>query len=144
MATCANLKERFGKRYRVTYEESYRAQRGPRAWADDPWLMILPCQFGHIFPHGGDMLAASTDRAGGTARKLRALPGMIVHQDGDDGLTVLFHAGRFDEVAAIMRPRRRRVLSEGERARLRALSRIHGFRPITGAPETSAVCVGSD
>ena len=138
---CVNLKECFGRKYKVRREESYYADRGPRAWADDPWLQIMPCLLGHIFPHGGDVLAASTDKAGPTARKLKGLPFATVHQDGDDGVTVLFHADRFGEVAAIMQPRRRRVASEAEKARLRQLSRLHGFQPITGARGAIAICV---
>jgi hypothetical protein len=35
---CINLKARFGKRYKVTYEESYFAEYGPHARKEDPWL----------------------------------------------------------------------------------------------------------
>jgi len=55
MPTCINLKELLGRRYRVTYEESYRADHGPGARTADPWLMIVPCRYGHIFPHGGQL-----------------------------------------------------------------------------------------
>jgi len=59
--TCVNLRERYGRRYRVTYEPSYHPEHGPNARIHDPWLMIVPCRFGHIFPHGGSTLAASVD-----------------------------------------------------------------------------------
>ncbi len=140
---CVNLKRLFGKRFRVRYEESYYAQYGPNARTDDPWLQIIPCDMGHIYPHGGNMLAASTNKPGPTVRKLKALPGVIVHQDGNDGANILFHIDQFDAVAEIMRPKRRRVASEAERERLRLLSAKYGFKSITGAPETSAVCVGT-
>jgi hypothetical protein len=119
--TCINLKERFGKQYRVVCEDSYYAQYGPRARTVDSWLMVMPCRHGHIFPHGGDLLAASTDKAGGVARRLKALAGVTVHQDGDDGATVLFPVEMFNQVAALMKPRRRRVvnLTEEQRAELR-------------------------
>jgi len=29
MLTCINLRERFGRRYKTTYDESYRAEYGP-------------------------------------------------------------------------------------------------------------------
>ena len=138
---CVNLKERFGKRYRVRHEESYRAARGNRAWADDPWLQIVPCQHGHVFPHGVDMLAASTDRSGSIARRLKALPGVAVWQAGSDGATVLFPVGMIDQVAAIMLPKRRRRLSEAARAQLAAAGAKTRFAPGVGAPKTSAVCV---
>lgn len=112
---CVNLQRRFGGRHRVAYEESYYAQYGPGARTDDPWLRIIPCRHGHIYPHGGDTLAASTDRRGAVATRLVALPGVTLHQDGSDGVTVLFHVDRFGEVAEIMQPRRRRRLSEAQR-----------------------------
>lgn len=139
---CVNLKERFGQRYRVRYEESYRAQYGPRAFTVDPWLQIIPCQHGHVLPHGGDMLAASTDRRGPIARRLIALPEATIHQDGDDGVTVLFQVDQFDAVAEVMKPRRRRIVSEAERERLRTLGAKYGFQPGCGAHSESAVCVG--
>jgi len=119
--TCINLKERFGRRYRVVYEESYYAQYGPNARVPDPWLMILPCKFGHIFPHGGDMLAASVDGHPNVAGLLRRLPRCQVWQDGDFGeLTVTFDVADFDEVARIMRPRRRRQVTPEQKAELLA------------------------
>ena len=140
---CVNLKERFGKRFKVGYEESYYVEHGDQAWVDDPWLQMILCRYGHVFPHGGNMLAASTDKAGRTARKLKALPGVIVHQDGDDGVTVLFPMERFDEVAAIMLPKRRRRLSEAAKVRLVEAGAKTRFQHGVRSRKSSAVCVGS-
>jgi hypothetical protein len=115
MSECIDLAERFGRQYRVEYEESYAAQYGPRARVNDPWLKIIPCRAGHICPWGGDNLAAVTDKVGPTARKLAALPGANLWQDGDDGVTVLFDVAQFPEVAKLMHPRRKRRLSEAQR-----------------------------
>jgi hypothetical protein len=38
-----------------------------------------------------------------------------LYQDGSDGVTVLFDVADFDQMAAIIRPRRRRRLSEARR-----------------------------
>ena len=62
-----------------------------------------------------------------------------LHQDGDDGLTVLFPVERFHEVATLMKPRRRRVLSDAERQRLREMGAKYAFQ----SHGTCAVCVGS-
>jgi hypothetical protein len=106
---CLNLKRRFGQRSRVTYKESYRAEHGPAARVEDPWLMIIPCKYGHLFPWDTTTLAASVDGHPSVAGRLRRLPCCRVHQDGDFGeLTVLFNADDFPKVAQIMRPRRRR------------------------------------
>ena len=37
MPDCVDLKEHFGHKYRVAYEESYAAERGERAFARDPY-----------------------------------------------------------------------------------------------------------
>jgi len=120
---CVNLKRRFGRQYRVTYEESYVAQYGEGGRTEDPWLMILRCLHGHIFPHGGETLAASTNRHGKIAKQLLSLSSTTIHQHGDDGVTVLFHVDDFDAVAEHLKPRRRRQVSEQERVRLAELGR---------------------
>ena len=53
-AECVNLKARFGGRFKVVYEESYAAERGGHGRAEDPWLMVIPCQHGEIYPYGYD------------------------------------------------------------------------------------------
>jgi hypothetical protein len=92
MAACIELEKRFGKTYRVGYEPAYRAEHGKNGRADDPWLKIIPCQRGHIFPWGGDRLAASIDTRGASAKQLMELRGVEVVQDASDGATVLFGA----------------------------------------------------
>ena len=117
-----DLAEQFGNRYRIEREESYHAQYGPNARINDPWLKIIPCQRGHIYPHGGDVLAASVVGRRKVASQLRRLPCCRVHQDGDDGeLTVLFDVADFAQVAKIIRPRRRRQVSAAERERLKGM-----------------------
>jgi hypothetical protein len=111
MATCIDLKVHFGNRYRTQYEESYYAERGESARVHDPWLVVIPCKYGHIYPHGGEYLAASTTHRGAIANQLAALSCVRVVQDGDDGLNAVFHIGDFDQVAAVMKPKRRRKLS---------------------------------
>ena len=138
---CISLKERFGNHYRVEYEESYHADHGPHARADDPWLMILPCGNGHICPWGDDLLAACTKKAGPVvARRLKKLPFTNIAQDGDDGANVLFHAKHFDAVAKIMRPRRRRQMSEKQRQRLVEAGRKFHFRPGAQNAESDPEC----
>jgi len=99
---CVNLKNAFGKKYRIALEE-------PNMRSDDPWVQIIPCRYGHIFPHGGKLLAASVDGHPGVAGRLRKLRCCRVHQDGDFGeLTVVFDIADFEKVAKVMRPRQRR------------------------------------
>ena len=112
---CINLKRRFGDRYRVEFEESYHADHGDRARTEDPWLMIIPCQRGHIYPHSHNRLGASTDRCGKTANQLKRLACTKVVQDGSVGVNVIFEVSDFEKVAKIMKPRRRRRQSPEQR-----------------------------
>ena len=125
---CVNLKTTFGQTYRVTYEESYWAERGEHGRADEPWLQIIPCGFGHIYPHGGNLLAVATNNRGQIARRISQLPFVTVVQDGSDGINATFPVKHFEEIAEIVKPRRRRHLSDQHRAKLMASSERHRFR----------------
>lgn len=129
MTACVNLRERFGDVYRVQHEESYAADRGEHARTADPWLMVIPCQHGQIYPHGRDVLAASTNTRGGIARKLAALDCTTVVQDGSDGINATFHVRDFERVAELMKPkRRRRMTEEQQRAAAERLAK-YAFKP---------------
>ena len=129
METCINLKERFGDVCKVEYEESYHADRGANARTEDPWLQVLLCKHGHIYPHGPDVLAASTNTRGGIARKLAALDCTTVVQDGSDGINATFHVRDFERVAELMKPRRwRRLTVEQRRAAAERLAK-YAFKP---------------
>lgn len=124
---CVNLRERFGRKYKVVYGESYNAEYGPNAKVEDPWLMIIPCQHGHICPWGDELLAACTNYAGRIANRLRKLPYVTVAQDGDDGINATFDAKHFAEIAEIMLPRKKRTLSESQRQQ--NIERLRRFWP---------------
>ena len=126
---CPDLKVIAAGKYRLLCDESYSAEHGARGRSADLWLLTIPCLHGHVFPFGPGMLAASTNRHGGIAGRLAALPGCRVHQDGDDGLTVVFPEAMFQAVAAIIRPRRRRRWSEAQRAQAVAEGRLLGAKP---------------
>lgn len=133
--TCIHLRERFGKRYKIGVDrESYVAQYGATAVREDPWLLLIPGGRGHVYPHGGDLLAASTNTSGPTAKAVLQLPGVIVHQNGADGVTVLFREPQLSQVAQLLQLRRRRRVSDQERQRLVELGRQHGFQA------RSAIC----
>ncbi len=54
------------------------------------------------------------------ARQLASIPGVDLAQAGDQEKTFIFHVSLIDQVAAIVKPRRRRQHSEETRARLAA------------------------
>jgi hypothetical protein len=129
--TPINLRDRFGKKYRVTYEESYCAQYGERARIDDPWLQVIEGRLGHIYPFDGELLAASTAARGPLAKRLASLPFCRVWQDGDDGITVLFPAEQFKVIAKLLRVRVKRGLSLAQRKALAEGGASHRYRGIT-------------
>ena len=107
MNTCINLREQFGQQWRIEYEES-RPVKGEGSQSDNMWLQMIPCQHGHICPWGLDLLAACPNSRGTIAKRLKTLPFVAVVQDGDDGINATFHVDRIEEVAQIMRPKRKR------------------------------------
>jgi hypothetical protein len=116
---CVNLLEHFGDRVQVTFDPAYDAH-GRHRDNLDPWMMQLPCA-GHgvtIYPHGRELLAVEVNGRPGLARQLVTAPGVKLYQDGDGEQTFLFDAALFDQVAAVVRPRRRRRLTEAHRKAL--------------------------
>jgi hypothetical protein len=73
----------------------------------DPWDLEILCSKGSIYPHGGTLLQAYSDRMH-TRKRLKAQPCVMVHQDGDIETTVIFDVQDFARVAQVMRPRKRR------------------------------------
>jgi hypothetical protein len=138
---CINLRQRFGDLYKVQFEESYYAERPEFRSEEAPWLMVIPCLNGHICPWGGRLLAACTRTAGPVARRLKKLPFAQVAQDGDDGANVLFDVRHFDEVAKIMKPRRRRRLSDQQKRE--SVERLRRYWPRKGQTVKDAARQGA-
>jgi hypothetical protein len=126
-----NLREKYGHRFRIEYEPSYYAQYGPRARFEDPWLMLIPGKYGHIYPHDGSKLAVATNNRGSVAKRLMAMGCCEVHQDGDDGVTVLIDEADLPKVAPVVKLRTTRTLTPEQRERLvaaGAASRRNGVK----------------
>ena len=135
--TCLDLAALYGHRFRIVYEE----QAGEWPVADRPWLARIACHGGHVGVQGGDRLHAFTDRPR-IGAQLRALP-FPERAQGDAEVRVVFHVDHLEAVLAILRPYRRRQVSEAERERLRAMGAAHRFGAGDGvqgdfpAPESS-------
>ena len=131
---CLNLRDLHGDRYRVATEES-RPAKGEGSQTADPWLLVIPCQNGHICPWGSDLLAACTNGRGSIAKRLTELPFVTVEQDGSDGVNASFHPERIEEVAQIMRPKRKRPpRTEAQRRATERLRQYH-FKPGKRGPQ---------
>lgn len=118
-AKILDLKKLYGQTYKVTYEESYPAENSEYRSAESTALRIINGKHGHVFPWSGTLLAASTNKNGRVAAKLRKLPNVRIQQDGDDGITLLFKPEMFEQVADLLQLRKRPQISEEERQRRR-------------------------
>lgn len=137
MTQCIHLLERFGDRYKVGLEE-------PATCFSDPWYHTIPCKYGHIYPHGDDELGFASNTNGPIAARVSDLPFARVAQAGGDGVNMVFDVQYFDQVAEIVKPKRRRRLAGHDRQRLIEAggeTRFHngvqcGFRPPERTPKS--------
>lgn len=109
-----DVRTQFGHRWRIGLDEAACGR-----WTD-PWNFKVLCRYGEIVPWGNGLLAASTARAGAVANRLKAIAGVEVVHDGDDGATVTFPVSMLKAVAAVMKPRTVRKVSPAQMAALNA------------------------
>lgn len=129
-------RERFGRRYRIAWEAK-GATKGQWPREEWPWLMELRCHRGKVYPYGGELLQAYTDRWG-IGRMLRALP-CVLDARGDDETVIRFHVDHIEQVLAVLKPYRRRQVSEAEKERLAGFSKRFGFgaERVSETPKTA-------
>ena len=96
-------------------------------------MMTIPCRWGTIYPHGAEILVLELDGHPKIAKQVAEIPGIVLHQDGYEEKTFLFPAGLFDQVAALVQPKKVRRLSEGQRERLIEAGRRFRFGDGAGA-----------
>jgi len=75
---CVDLKALVGKKFRLGRDPAYGAQYGKRSRVEDPWLLIIPCKYGEIYPPGKETLAFSSNGRGPVAKRVAALDGAKV------------------------------------------------------------------
>lgn len=113
-----------GRKWRWQYEESYVAEHGSTtktAARRDRWLMVVPFTGGrgHVYCHGRERIEVSLDvKKGYRIRSLLTLPGVVVEQDGNDGLNFSLPVDHVDAVCRLMAAYRRRNLSDKRRKQL--------------------------
>lgn len=105
----------FKEKYRLRWDASRQGQER------DPWLRQIPCERGHIAPHGDRTLAVYLERRPISAKRvLTEVPGARAHQQADNEISIVFDVDHLDAVAKIVGARRRRKLSEEHKRRLAA------------------------
>jgi hypothetical protein len=131
--TCIDLRERFGQQYRIGFDEAASKKI-------DPWMQTILCRFGTIYPHGNENLAVEVDGHNRIAKQVGTIPGVVLHQDGDDEKTFIFPLSLFDQVAAIVEPKRVRRLTDEQKAKLLDAGQVYRFKDGAkeGFPERQA------
>lgn len=114
MTDCVNLMKEFGNRFQVGFDSGYDPRRVPKDKLD-PWMMVLESRLGTIFPHGGNLLAVEVEGHPSVRCKLDALDCCRRYQIGERFGSWLFPVECFDQVAAIVKPRRKRVWTDEQR-----------------------------
>jgi hypothetical protein len=132
---CINLREQFGHRYRITFDSAYDPKHRPKDKLDS-WMMQIACERGVLYPHGGTRLAVEVDGRAITAGRLWTSGVCTLHQDGDHQKTFTFDAADFQEVAAIVKPRRKRRLTEAQKQAAARLAKYQ-FRSEPCSPARS-------
>jgi hypothetical protein len=89
---------------------------------------VIPGRLGQIEYHDGRDLAVFTDRPR-LHGKLWAIPGVRRHQTGDREMRALFPPEALDQVAGVIRARRRRIQSPAQTRNLAQSPRSAGSRP---------------
>lgn len=133
--TCINLEARFGRRYRIGWEAD-GATRYQWQEAERPWLMELRCRYGKVYPWGGELLLAMTDkrRIGAQLRRLAC----VLQTQGDEEVVIRFHVDDIEQVLALLKPYRRRQVSEAEKERLTAMGERFRFGRTDGVQSEQA------
>ena len=123
-AGCVDLRPwAKANRYRFRLEESYRVESFAHVRGDGRWYVEILCKNGLIYPHGGTNLLAYAKP--GASPDIAKLPGVHLHQTKGRARVFKFPIERLDEVAAILKPRKRRTLSP-DRARAMGKATAYG------------------
>ena len=110
---CVDLRRTFVGRYRFERDEAYTAERPESRSVEASWLTRISCRHGWIFPWGDHQLAAHSTAGAVKRRELERLPCVETVQGGGDcpEVVVVFDVADIDQVAAVMRPYKRRQYS---------------------------------
>jgi hypothetical protein len=104
------------KRYKYRLEESYEAETNAHIRGDGRWFVEILCRHGLIYPCGGLHLLAYVKRGLVSDIAQLGADDVRLYQKDDGPCVFRFPLERLEEVAAILKPRKRRRL-DPERAR---------------------------
>jgi len=120
-----DLKSIAAGRFRIALDEAALAEPGGKK---DPWYQVIPCRNGQIYPYSDKLLAVHVNGYA-ARRRLADIAGLSQHNWSDDGEAIfIFPLDLFEKVAEIVKPRRKRKLSESHRKALLESSRDNRFK----------------
>ncbi len=121
-----DLKNVSAGRFKLSLDPA--ADREPSG-KKDPWYQAIPCKHGQVYPYSDALLAVHV-KGYAARRKLADIDGPIQYNWSDDGEAVfLFPPALFEQVAEIIRPKRKRRLGEAQRRAAADRLRAYHFRP---------------
>jgi len=116
---------RYGRkahRYQYRLEESYKIETNAHVRGDGRWFVEILCQNGLIYPHGRTVLLACAKA--GVCPNVSKVADTDTHQTDNKAHVFRFPLERLDQVAAILKPRKRPTYSQetldAKREQLRA------------------------
>ena len=104
-----DLKDTYGKRYKVRLDDSYAVETWPRKTQEIAWYYEIVCKYGQIYNHSDTHLQMwITPRLG--KRVYDTLPAdWKVIQNADDGYAFSFPSGDIGRAFQYVKPRRKRI-----------------------------------
>ena len=121
---CVNLRIwAKAHRYRYRLEESYKAEDGMHVRGDGRWFVEILCRRGLIYPKGGRELLAFTTST--DAWRSLVEIGVKPIRVGDKEREGEFPVELLDQVAAILKPRRRRTPNPDRARAISGLKEVH-------------------
>ena len=129
-------------RYRYRLEQSYQAENSAHVKGDGRWFVEVEvlCQNGIIYPKGELILLAVAKI--GVSKALEAIPGVIQRRTDAKSREFEFPLDKLDDVAAILKPRRRRAVvltPEQVEQRRESLARAREARKTLSPGQANAI-----
>jgi len=83
----------------------------------DAWIIEVPCRAGGLlYPYSADRVVYSTPHPATARKVVTTIPGASIYRQADDGLDVTVPVAAWDKLVKLVRPIRRRELSEPRRS----------------------------
>lgn len=123
-----NLKEAYGKQYKIFLDESWEYMEN-KSEEDKPWYYELKGKYGAIYPYDEKRLAVDVTSSVIAQRVKREMKDQLsLFVDRDDGAVFLFNPGFIHEMAAVIKTKKRKHLSEKHKKKLSVAGEKYRFK----------------